>query len=347
MKTLEFEKHFYSRRISELEEKGKLDDSEIHEAQTMLQIIVANQNYYPSQHQAMLEIDAYVRLKALLSANGAEELPEISEATHETPNFDAEQSLDTFLDTICKNITVTDFTKDDALLNEICAFSNWVSQKDGTKVYLLRDMFLPYLVQREANGDRVAQPFLFGRKLLKFFSDRTALDGFDFGESDDADIYLEFLYIIYDGADAYPNDFEKFFEYVRPRFLEKIKSMPEYYNFIKNYLDNIKGDKILVVESGIMGTMPLILKSIDPRVDFVLFGTTPAFYHIYGERVFTREMSKLMDLEQSVSQNELFVFSSVKDGEVYIKQTTDIERKQASLDEINKTLALYKFKYKK
>ena len=346
MKTLEFEKCFYSRKVGEFEEKIKLNDSEIFEAQTMLQILVANQNYYPKQHQAMLEINAYARLRKLLFINGAEELPEIDEPTHETPNFDVEQSLDSFLGTVYQNIHLLDNAQDDVLLDEICAFSKWVSQKDGTKVYLLRDMFLPYLIQRRVNGDKSARPCLFGRKLLKFFSDHKAQDGFDFGESDDADIYLEFLYIIYDGAAAFPNDFEKFFEYIHPRFLEKIKSLPQYYNFIKKYLSSIKGDKILIVESGIMGTMPLILKSVDPRVDFVLFGTTPPFYHIYGERVFTRDMNKLTKLEQSVSQNELFVFSSVRKGEIYVKQTSDIERQKASIDEINKTLLLYSAKYK-
>ena len=70
-----------------------------------------------------------------------------------------------------------------------------------------------------------------------------------------------------------------------------------------------------------------------------------AFYHIYGDRVYTREVSKLMDLEQSVSQNELFVFSSIKNGEVYVKETTSQVKIKESFAEINDTLNLYKSLY--
>ena len=96
-----------------------------------------------------------------------------------------------------------------------------------------------------------------------------------------------------------------------------------------------------------MGTMPLILKSIDDRVDFVLFGTSPPFYQLYKDRIFTRDIAKLVSLEQSISQNELFVFSSVKDNKIYIKQTLDASRLQESKQEIANTLATYKKFYKK
>lgn len=342
MKTLEFDKKFYSRRIAEFETKKFLSQEEIEEVQSMLQIITVNKGVYPKQTEAMIEIDAFNRLRKLLANNGAEEKPTFTEFTHEAPNFGVEKSLAEFMNEMYSIKPLNDINKEKKnLINEICAFTDWVNKKEGTKIYLLRDMFLSYLLQRQVNQDNTAIPFLFGRKLLKFLTNQNVSNDFDFGESDDEQIYLDFLYTLFDAADLYPNDFESFFNYLKPRFLEKLQALPDYYQFIKNELAKIKSNKILVVESGIMGTMPLILKSVDERVDFVLFGTNPAFYQLYKHRLFTKDIVKLINLEQSVCQNELFVFSSVKDGEIYIKQTTDLFRLEESKKEIANTLATY------
>ncbi len=348
MKTLQFDTNFYSRRIGEFEAKNSLTKDEIQEAQAMLQIITINNGFYPTQTEAMIKIDAFNRLRKVLKNNNAEEAHAFVEFTHETPNFDVKKSFNDFINEIytIQPSNNTDDKKQN-LINEICSFTDWVNKKEGTKIYLLRDMFLAYLIQKQINKDETAVPFLFGRKLLRFLSNQDVTDGFDFGESDDEQVCLDFLYTLFDAADMYPTDFDSFFNYLKPKFLEKLQALPNFYNFIKNELAKIKSEKILVVESGIMGTMPLILKSIDDRVDFVLFGTSPPFYQLYKDRIFTRDIAKLVSLEQSISQNELFVFSSVKDNKIYIKQTLDTSRLQESKQEIANTLATYKKFYKK
>lgn len=341
MDTFNFEKTFYTRRLKELE-NNTLTKQDIEEIQTMYQIALDKIEYSPNTYKALQEINAYSRLEKLLKQNNTLPLPPFQEIVHTAPSFDnTELSLEDFLNNLNNNIKIPFNDKQLDIFNDVCNFSNWLLKENSNIIFLLRDMFLPYLICKECSNT-TATPLLIGRKLIKFFNDSKTENNYDFDASDDDENYLNFLYIIYEGATLYPNSFSKFFTYIKPKFIENIKKIPNLYEFLKINLSKIKGKKITVAESGLFGTIPLILMCVDNRIDFKLFSTHPALYEVYKNKIFTKNINQLLALEQSISQNQLFIFSSVRNNKTYIKQTTDPNILEKSYQEIANLLNFYK-----
>lgn len=337
METIDFEKNFYEKTIKNFETK-KLTHNDLQKAQIMLQIIENNKNFYKKQAEVMESINAFDNLKHILNKHHISILGDFEDVEIKKPEFcDEEIKLNDFL----KCLTLPNPKKqhkNEEILLELKKFLEFSKEKNASHIFLLRDMFLCFLKSKKMNQN--SYPLLFGRKMLKFFISKESNDCFDFNESDDDEIYTKFLGIMFDGASLYPKSFQKFFSYIKPKFLKILKQHKELYTFLKDYISQIKSKKIIVLESGLYGTMPLILKCIDARVDFRLFATRPEFYDIYKKRVFQKSLEKLVSLEKLSSQNEFFVFSSVKNNEVMIKQVKDSKIKNNSLEEISYFLHL-------
>lgn len=340
MQTSEFELSFYKKQITKFESQKRLNKDDLIKCQQMLQIIDNNKNYYPKQHKAMLEIDAYARLNNLLKKYKMKPLGLFNEPMHEKPIFESKEVLlSDWLKNIKNNIKITKKSKNNQIfLQDLKEYGKWVlknNDKNTAYVFLLRDMLLPYLYAQNALRKENIFPFLFGRKLIKFFYNDISNDNFDFDFSDDEELYMQFLEIIFDGASKYNDNFEKFFKYIKPKFLKIIKAKQTFYSFVKNWLKQIKTEKIVVVESGRYATIPLILMCVDKRVDFKLFSTSPEFYDLYKGKIFVKNLDKMIDIEKSISQNEMFVFSSVKNGEIMIKTNSDKKVLKKCFDEIS------------
>lgn len=337
METADFEFLFYSKQIEKFEHKKKLSSDDLIMCQQMLQVIDNNKNYFPKQHQAMLKIDAYNKLSNILKQHGIKRLGKFKEPIHEQPKFDDKEiCLDAFLtDLISKINNSKKCGKKPAFLQNLIDYTKWgvKNDKKTSYVFLLRDMLLSYLYSTIKLGNSNAYPLLFGRKMLNYFYLNTSKDNFDFDFSDSDEIYMQFLETIFDSASK-TNSFDSFFSEIKPKFMKIIKANKEFYVFIKNWLKTIKTEKIIVIESGRYATIPLILKCVDDRVDFKLFSTSPEFYGIYKNKVFVKNLDKMIEIEKSLSQNELFVFSSIKDGKIMIKQNANDKVKQESIKEI-------------
>lgn len=340
MQTSEFELTFYKKQIAKFESQKRLNKDDLVKCQQMLQIIDNNKNYYPKQHQAMLEIDAYSRLNKLLKKHKMQPLGFFNEPMHKRPIFESKEILlDDWLKTIKNNIKLTKKSKNNQnFLQSLKDYSTWILENDNKNtafVFLLRDMLLPYLYTKNGLRKGNVFPFLFGRKLMQYFYNNDSKDNFDYDFSDDEDLYMQFLEVIFEGATKYNDDFEKFFKFLKPKFLKIIKSNNSFYLFVKDWLKQISAKQIIVVESGRYATIPLILMCVDNRVDFKLFSTSPEFYDLYKGKIFIKNLDKMIDIEKSISQNEMFVFSSVKNGQIMIKTNSNEKVLKKCFNEIN------------
>lgn len=62
-----------------------------------------------------------------------------------------------------------------------------------------------------------------------------------------------------------------------------------------------------MIESGYMGTVPMMLKALDDRVDFRLFTTAPFLYETYKDKIFCRKYEDIRRFETLYSQ-DLFIW---------------------------------------
>ena len=315
----------------------------------MLQNVDGGLSSYPSIYKTFDDIDATSRLKSLLKKTNSKPLPPYQDETHTAPSYsDKELSMETFF----KNLRIyKKFTSDNQLpiIKSICEFAHWATTENGAYIFLMRDQLLPYEMIKN-NTNKTCYPLILGRKLIKYFYTHESNDSFDFSDSNDDRSYLDFLFTMCQTAVEHHKDFNDFFTHLKPKFLKLIKSNEPFYNYLKKFLSNIKQDKIIVLESGRYGTMPLILKCIDDRVDFRLFCTGPELYKLYEGKVFEKDglkqgLSCMIEMEQSVSQNQLFVFSSVQKGNAMIKVTNDTDVLTKSFNEITYAVNLYKTTY--
>lgn len=64
-------------------------------------------------------------------------------------------------------------------------------------------------------------------------------------------------------------------------------------SLIKRKLSDLPQKDIMVLESGYMGTMPVLLSAVYDRIDFKMFTTIPRFYELYKENFFTKNFEKI------------------------------------------------------
>ncbi len=101
------------------------------------------------------------------------------------------------------------------------------------------------------------------------------------------------------------------------------------FDSLKGMLSNIKQQNIMIVESGYIGTIPLLFSALDSRVDFRLFTTIPYFYDCYKGKFYTNKFEKIREFETINCQDSLFKLSSVSADNKSFKvvETINIEVK--------------------
>lgn len=89
-----------------------------------------------------------------------------------------------------------------------------------------------------------------------------------------------------------------------------------------------------MIESGYMGTIPMMLKALDDRVDFRLFTTAPFLYETYQGRIFCRKYEDIRRFETLYSQDLFMKYSSYCNGKFYVNISLDESVKKKTISEI-------------
>jgi len=200
-------------------------------------------------------------------------------------------------------------------------FCQWVGyDADTAYIFPLRDTLLPF-VYYLGQGRTNIYPWLLGRKsFAELTGDQRA----------DDEIRASIYRALEDGC----ADCKSFFEFVLPDIRKTIAAYPQAENVLRTMLGNIDAARIIVVESGCAGTFPLLLASLDPRVDMRMYTTYPYLTDIYGTRIFTAHYEENRMFETMASQEFYFRFSEIKDGRFYVRKCMNTAIENQALAEI-------------
>lgn len=212
--------------------------------------------------------------------------------------------------------------KTDIIINEMTAYIQWILDRRrqtnfaGGYIFALRDTLLPYLgfqVLKDAGLDCETVPVIVGRKFLDQY-------GYCY--------YDQVIPPIYDVLEANAGRI-RLEEFV-PAYRKRISrlSTPDFDRAranVKHYLNGVlKKSSYIVIESGIQGTIPLFLGSLDRRVErFLMYTAAPWLYHLYKPIIFRDNYNFLREMETLVCQDSLFEFDHYRDGKVYIREYQD------------------------
>lgn len=204
-------------------------------------------------------------------------------------------------------------------------FGQWLKAGDGTaRIFLLRDTLLPFVYAR-SRGEKCIYPWLLSRKA---FASMTGRDNADDG----------LRAAIYRALEAGCTDFPSFARLVLPDMRETAGNHPQAAGLLRSMLEAIDAEKILVVESGCCGTFPLLLMSLDDRVDMRLYTTYPYLADVYAGRIYTARYEENRLFETMTSQEMYFRFSGLRNGRFYVRKCTDPAVERRALDEIKQML---------
>lgn len=222
----------------------------------------------------------------------------------------------------------TDFSPTTILpfTDKLRRFCQWVGyEADTAYIFLLRDTLLPF-VYHLGYGRQNIHPWLLGRKS---FAELTG------NQHADDEIRASIYRALEDGC----ADCKSFFEFVLPNIRKTIAAYPQAENVLRTMLGNTDATRIIVVEAGCAGTFPLLLMSLDPRVDMRMYTTYPYLTDIYGTRIFTAHYEENRIFETMASQEFYFRFSGIKDGLFYVRKCMNTAIEKQALAEIKVMLS--------
>ena len=346
---------FLRKKLNDYENNYKKGAPEkiVHEAQMLLKEMndLEDQGYMKSYNAFVNELNVVERLTNFIEANGKKAIlqPKIPErhVAYKDEKIKLSDYLKKLEDYSNQKVTLKNANP---LFNDILEYSKQLYnnlKKDTAVIFLLRDTLLPFLAFKEwSKGKITIKPWLIGRKWLGMFPSEQNLDwkkggiqSVNFGNNDD--LYESLYHAIYSSLDDGNKTFSSYVKGFNKYLDEDLSNFKAAQNSLKQLLSTIKEKHILVVETGRIASIPMLLKNIDKRVDFKLFTTIPEFYDVYKNKYFTDEYDKNRLFETIYCQDCLFQISDFKDGEFFVKETSDkevIKQAKKELSQWNKMI---------
>ena len=309
---------YYLRELSLLEGK-KLNSSDLYKAKQLLKVLddLADEGYFKLNKHLEDKYQIITRLHAILTSHSEKPFPLLHSQIPKVQYGEKEFEIKA----LCKKLTDTANKKsvfsDNSFLKNIRAYCDWLEYDNDTAyVFLLRDALLPYIYFR--SRDRVnTYPWLISRDFLKGISGKDTIDD-------------EIRLPIYNALDSGVTKYFDFKNYFKDHIDKVLKQYPLLVQILRKLLSEITQEKIMVIESGYCGTIPMLLSALDERVDFRLYTTAPLLYDVYEDKIFCRRYEDLRLFETLYSQDLLMKYTSFSEGKFYVKLAqNDIVRNEA------------------
>lgn len=319
---ISFNEYYYRRKLEEYE-NGLLSDSDIYEAKQLLKVLddLTDEGYTNLNNRMEEDFSCLTRLRNVIQKVGSTPFPIDHERLSNTTYDKEEYELEQLLGKLIAEAESFSSTSSNPFLEEIRKYSEWIGYEEDTAyIFLMRDALLPYAFFCSRNRENT-YPWLISRRFLE-----------DITETEDVDDDIRRpLYEALESGRTESNDFAA---YCKEKIIPVLDEYPKLKNDLLTLLGSIKQKKIIVIESGYMGTIPLMLKVLDDRVDFRLFTTAPFLYDTYQDKIFCRKYEDIRKFETVYSQDLLLRYSSCHDGKFYVNLSSDEFVKEKSFAEI-------------
>lgn len=322
---ISFSLGYYEKELRQLEQEIVTAET-IYKAKQLLKMLddLLDEGYTELNETLEETYQGVSRLKKYLQKNGAEPFGIGKKKVAEEQLQYSEETLELVqaLDTVMAQANRVTADSKEPFLQELIRFCEWIGYEEDTAyVFLLRDTLLTYVYYR-AKGRTAVYPWLLGRKTLKHLTGKAYVDD---------EIRASVIKAL---EEEKCSDFEDFCEAVLPDIRNTLKNYPEVEQCLKSMLGEITEQKIIVVESGCSGTFPMLLKSLDERVDVRMYTTYPYLFEAYGSRIFTEKYEENRLFETFASQDLYFQFSGMQNGQFFVKRCENAQVEEKSLEEI-------------
>ncbi len=326
---ISFSLKYYEKELNQLE-ASPVTSERIYHAKQLLKMLddLMDEGYTELNEWLEEKFQGVSRLRNYLTENGAEpfllcrKTAEESQVAYEEPEVELTVAIDELLQ---KALNAEETCKV-PFLQELLRFCEWIGYEENTAyIFLLRDTLLPYVYYRTKRRTAV-YPWLIGRKTLEQMTGKTGVDD---------EIRASVIKAL---EEEKCSNFEDFCEVVLPDIRNTLKNYPEVELCLKSMLGEITEQKIFVVESGCYGTFPMMIKSLDKRVEVRMYTTYPYLLDAYGERIFTPKYEENRLFETMVSQDLYLQYSGLQDGKFYVKKCRNAEVRKSAYAEVKAML---------
>ena len=324
---ISFNENYYRRKLEEYENKI-LSDAEIREAKQLLKVLddLADEGYTNLNDRMEADFSCLTRLRSVLDRYGEVPFPIDHERLSDTVYGKKEYELEELLENLMNEAENHSNVSDNPFLEEIYRYCEWIGYDENTAyVFLMRDALLPYVFFHSRGRDNI-YPWLISRRFLEDITEKECVDD-------------EIRLPLYEALESGHIRFDEYSAFSRKRILPVIDEYPELKTILLDLLSTIRQNRIIVIESGYMGTIPMMLKALDDRVDFRLFTTAPFLYETYQGRIFCRNYEDIRRFETLYSQDLFMQYSSYCNGKFYVNMSADESVKNSSYSEVKAFMA--------
>lgn len=321
---ISFNENYYRRKLEEYENQC-LSDSDIYAVKQLLKVLddLTDEGYTNLNERMEADFSCLTRLRNILCKSYESPFPINHERLSDTEYSIEEYELEGLLANLDEESRHYNGGSANQFLSEIHSYAEWIGwEKDTAYVFLLRDALLPYVLFSKKNRGNI-YPWLISRRFLENITKTEAVDD---------DIRLP----LYEALESGCTEFDNFATFCKERILTVLDDHPELKTVLLEILSSVRQNKIIVIESGYMGTVPMMLKALDDRVDFRLFTTAPFLYDTYQDKIFCRRYEDIRKFETVNSQDLFLQYSSYHNGKFYVNVSTDKLVQDRALSEIRK-----------
>ncbi len=307
---LSFHETYYTDALQRLEGRA-LGERELCETKRLLKLLddLLDEGYTALNRALEEKYGAVSRLRAILKAHGEPPFPLQKRTLSGVAYGETEAEVETVCRQLEARVQSGAAPSDEPFLADLRAYCAWIGRRTDTAyVFLLRDAFLPYLWFR-GNGGGGLYPWVVNRDFLR----QTA--------GGDVDDLLRLP--VYEALESGISDYRDFSAFCKPRMRRVLCEHPALERTFRELLCGLREERILVVESGYCGTIPLTLAALDDRVDFRLYTTAPYLYEVYRGRIFCERYEQVRSFETLYAQDALTRFSSFRNGRFFVRTAAD------------------------
>ncbi len=328
---ISFNLEFYKKELQKLK-TATVSEETIYRAKQLMKMLddLIDEGYTELSDKLEETYSGVSKLRAYLEDNHIEPFPIYRkpfwaiDVTYEQRTYELTEAIKELTENAEKSTDV----RDDVFLSELIDFCKWIGYEEDTAyVFLLRDTLVPYIYYQSKNRKNI-YPWLLGRKTL------TKLTG---ANNVDDEIRSSIIKALEFGESG---DYNDFCDMVLPDIRYTLKQYPEIEKRLIALLGGIKEKHIIVVESGCSGTIPMLLMSLDDRVDLRMFTTYPYLLKIYGNKIYSSKYENSRLFETLYSQDLYFRFSDLRDDKFFVEKCNNKEVLKYAIAEIKTILKL-------
>ncbi len=210
------------------------------------------------------------------------------------------------------------------ILKQQTAFAELIfKNKFDLLVALLRDMLPQYLISRWKKIPALALPL--GRSYLNRFGNNY-------------DAYDKITGPLYEALEKHPDDFNVMWKHACTLMRESISGEANMNSLAETLREEFKqvrdAGKILVIETGLQATMPLLFEGVfEKNTEWLMFTAAPWLLDIYKERLFCHQYTMLRPCETLFCSDRLFKFH-FENNKSYARETLDSTARNLAYCEI-------------